>query len=91
MSHGSVSLSARRDGARVVIAVADTGAGLAPEHLRHVFDRFYRADPSRSRATGGAGLGLAIVRQLVLAHGGEVRAESEPGRGTRITLTLPAA
>jgi signal transduction histidine kinase len=88
---GRVSLSAVRDGERVAVTVADTGAGIAREHLPHVFDRFWRADASRTRATGGAGLGLAIVQQLVLAHGGDVRAESEPGRGTRITFRLPAA
>ena len=88
---GRVSLAARRDGASVAFEVADTGEGIAPEHLPHVFDRFYRADPSRARATGGAGLGLAIVRSLVRAQGGAVRAESETGRGTRMVFTLPAA
>jgi signal transduction histidine kinase len=88
---GRIRLTASREGATVAFAVEDTGTGIAPEHLPHVFERFYRADPSRTRATGGAGLGLAVVRQLVIAHGGTVAAASEPGRGTRMTFTLPAA
>ena len=64
------------------IAVADTGCGIPAEHLPHVFERFYRADPSRDRATGGAGLGLAIVRRLAEAHGGTVTAASD-GAGPR--------
>jgi signal transduction histidine kinase len=73
------------------VAVSDTGDGIAPAHLTHVFDRFYRTDESRSRATGGAGLGLAIVRQLVEAHGGRIEAESPgAGRGSTFTIVLPA-
>lgn len=75
----------------VTIRVSDSGAGIAPEHLANIFERFYRADRSRARATGGAGLGLAIVKQLVEAHGGRVWAESTPGQGTCISFTLPAA
>ena len=81
---------------RLEIAVQDTGQGIPPEDLLHIFDRFYRADKSRTRASGGSGLGLAIVKQLVEAHGGSVYAESplyfEPNRsnyGTRITFVLP--
>jgi two-component system sensor histidine kinase BaeS len=71
--------------------VADTGAGIAAEHLPHVFDRFYRADPSRSRRTGGVGLGLTIVRQLVVAQGGTVSGASDgPGRGATFRITLRA-
>jgi signal transduction histidine kinase len=80
------------------VTVTDTGSGIAPEDLPHVFDRFYRADKSRSRAGGGSGLGLAIVKQLVEAHGGRVWAESpvhlaagDKGCGTRISFTLPTA
>jgi two-component system sensor histidine kinase BaeS len=74
----------------VTIAVHDTGRGIDAEHLPHVFDRFYRADTSRARATGGAGLGLAIVRQLVLAHGGTVGVTSRgAGMGSTFTVTLP--
>ena len=75
----------------VVITVADTGAGIAPEDLPHVFERFWRAEKSRSRRTGGSGLGLSIVRQLVEAHGGTVTADSEPGAGAVFTLRLPRA
>lgn len=88
---GTVTLAARRDGEEVVLTVADTGGGIAPEDLPHVFDRFWRAEKSRSRRTGGSGLGLPIVRHLVAAHGGTARAASEPGTGTVFTLRLPAA
>ena len=87
---GEVTIGARSDGSHVHIDVTDNGRGIEPAHLAHVFDRFYRADVSRSRATGGAGLGLAIVRQLVAAHRGTVSVASEgPGRGARFTVTLP--
>lgn len=87
---GRITLRARRAGDEVVIEVADTGGGIAPEHLPHVFDRFWRADRSRSRATGGRGLGLAITRQLVEAHGGTVSVTSTLGAGSTFTLRLPA-
>jgi two-component system sensor histidine kinase BaeS len=80
----------RQDGNDVVLTVTDTGRGIAAEHLPHVFDRFYRADPSRSRTTGGSGLGLAITKHLVEAHGGTVEASSTPGRGAVFTIRLPA-
>jgi signal transduction histidine kinase len=88
---GTVTVSARDQDATVVFDVRDTGAGIAPEHLPRVFDRFYRGDASRARATGGAGLGLAIVKHLVEAHGGQVSIASAPGQGTRVTFTIPAA
>jgi len=76
---------------RVRIAVADTGVGIAPEDLPHVFERFFRGDSSRARETGGAGLGLALVRELVGAMQGSVTVESTLGRGSRFTVTLPVA
>ncbi|MCY3690719.1 MAG: ATP-binding protein, partial [Chloroflexi bacterium] len=66
-------------------------SGIPPDALPHVFDRLYRADPSRDRATGGSGLGLTIARQLIEAHGGTIWAESEPGQGSRFGFDLPAA
>jgi two-component system sensor histidine kinase BaeS len=86
---GAVTLTVWRDGDSIVLTVADTGAGIAPENLPHVFERFWRADQSRSRRTGGSGLGLSIVRDLVAAHNGTVEATSEPGAGSVFTLRLP--
>lgn len=74
-----------------LVEVADTGEGIAAEELPHIFERFYRSERSRSRATGGAGLGLAIARGIVEAHGGRISLESERGRGTSVRFTLPAA
>jgi signal transduction histidine kinase len=88
-SEGTVTLSLELQDARVAIAVADTGAGIAPELLPHVFQRFFRADPSRNRNRGGAGLGLSIVKWIAEAHGGEARAESTLGVGSTFTLLLP--
>jgi signal transduction histidine kinase len=81
---------ARRDGS-AVMAVTDTGIGIPPEALAHVFERFYRADDARTRDSGGAGLGLAIAQKLVDDHGGRIRAESTPGQGSTFTVTLPLA
>jgi signal transduction histidine kinase len=85
-----VSLSADTSGDAVVLRVADTGPGIAAEHLAHVFDRFYKADPSRAATREGSGLGLSIVRAIVERHGGTVDVGSVPGR-TVFTLRLPAA
>lgn len=74
-----------------IMRVADHGPGIPAEHRQKVFDRFYRADASRSRATGGSGLGLSIVSSIVAAHGGEIRLDSEPGEGTSIEVRLPVA
>jgi two-component system sensor histidine kinase BaeS len=82
---GSVTVEAKD----TTISVRDTGSGIAPADLPKIFDRFWRADGSRSRATGGSGLGLAIARQLTEAHGGTIEVESEPGRGTLFTIRLP--
>jgi two-component system, OmpR family, sensor kinase len=69
--------------------VVDHGEGLTPQQAERVFERFYRADPARSHAAGGAGLGLSIVAALVAAHGGTVEVRSEPGRGARFRVLLP--
>jgi len=74
----------------IVVEVADTGEGIAADDLPYIFDHFYRGEKSRSRATGGAGLGLAIARGIVEAHGGRIWAESAPERGTTVRFTLPA-
>ncbi|MEU8887157.1 HAMP domain-containing sensor histidine kinase [Streptomyces sp. NPDC048442] len=88
---GSVTLHARQSPADGVhLSVSDTGVGIAPDQLPHVFDRFWRAEKSRSRSTGGSGLGLAIVRKLVEAHGGRVGVTSEVGRGTTFAIDFPA-
>src|SRR5207247_10531829 len=87
---GSVQLRVRADRDHALLEVSDTGIGIAPEDQGRVFDRFWRSDRSRSRATGGAGIGLAVVRELVEAHAGDVTLDSTPGRGTRFRLRLPA-
>ena len=71
--------------------MADTGEGIPPDDLPHVFDRFWRAERSRSRERGGSGLGLAIARHLVQAHGGEMGVESKVGQGSRFWFSLPVA
>jgi two-component system, OmpR family, sensor histidine kinase BaeS len=86
---GTVEVSAHRGDGAVQLAVTDTGVGIAPEHLPHLFERFYRADPSRNRLSGGSGLGLALVRSLVADHGGTVAVHSEPGRGSTFVIRLP--
>ena len=74
---------------RVRVTVADSGAGIPPDEIDRIFERFHRVDPSRARATGGAGLGLTIARQVVEAHGGKIRAENGPGGGSRFVFELP--
>ena len=86
---GTVEVRVRGGPAGVEIRVSDTGIGIDARDLPRVFERFYRADDSRSRSTGGAGIGLSISRAIVEAHGGTIRAASEPGRGSEFIITLP--
>jgi two-component system sensor histidine kinase SenX3 len=86
-----VSISRREIDGYVEIAVTDRGMGIAPEHQKRVFERFFRVDPARSRATGGTGLGLAIVKHVAANHGGEVRLWSKPGTGSTFTIRLPVS
>ena len=88
---GEVVVSAHRHNGSVEISVADTGVGIPPEHLPRLFERFYRVDTARSREDGGTGIGLAIARSVVEAHGGHIKAESELGRGSIFTFDLPVA
>jgi signal transduction histidine kinase len=88
---GDVTVTAVARERDLEVRVADTGSGIPAEHLPYVFERFYRVDSSRARATGGAGIGLAIVKQLVEAHGGRVTVRSTTGVGTTFSFTLPTA
>ena len=88
---GEVELTLARENGKAVIRVRDTGAGIAPEHLPRLFERFYVVDKGRSRQLGGTGLGLSIVKHIVLLHSGEISVESTPGAGTTFRITLPAA
>jgi signal transduction histidine kinase len=86
-----IRLVVRQDGPSAVLEVIDDGPGIAPEHLPHVFERFYRADKARSRASGSAGLGLSIARWAIDANGGRIEVESEVSRGSVFRIVLPAA
>ena len=86
---GAVEIRAQAAGDEVMVEVSDTGEGILPEDLPRVFEQFYRGEKSRSRATGGAGLGLAIARRIVEAHGGRIEVQSEPGAGTQMRFFLP--
>jgi two-component system OmpR family sensor kinase len=88
---GSISLSLTADDDYATVKVSDTGIGILPEDLPHIFERFYRADPARSRDRGGSGLGLAIVQNIVQDHQGSIGVESTPGKGSTFTLKLPLA
>jgi signal transduction histidine kinase len=90
-SGGRVTVTTQARERDVLVAVADTGSGIPKDHLPHVFERLYRVDRSRDSRSGGAGLGLAIARQIVELHGGRITVESEPGRGTLFAFSLPLA
>jgi heavy metal sensor kinase len=85
----TITLATGTTDGRAWVSVADQGSGIASEHLPHLFERFYRADPSRHRASGGAGLGLAICKAIAEAHGGAIEVSSEPGAGSTFRLSLP--
>ncbi|HEY8742776.1 MAG TPA: ATP-binding protein, partial [Chloroflexota bacterium] len=86
---GCVEVSVRAMDGRARLRVSDSGVGIAPEHLPHLFERFYRADAARSRDEGGAGLGLAICQWIASAHQGTIAVQSTPGEGTTFTVSLP--
>ena len=86
---GEISLALEKQNGNAEIVVRDNGIGISEQDQQRVFDRFYRVDKARSRALGGAGLGLAIVRSIVEAHGGQIRIESTPRHGSTFTVSLP--
>jgi signal transduction histidine kinase len=88
---GRIVLSARQTQGRVELAIQDSGPGLPPGETNRIFERFYRADPSRQREDGGSGLGLAIAKSIAQAHNGQLSAESEPGKGLKVIISLPYA
>ncbi|MFC1932982.1 sensor histidine kinase [Chloroflexota bacterium] len=88
---GDIKVSARHQDNWVEVSVVDTGEGIPTEELPNIFERFYRIDKSRTRATGGSGLGLTIAKRLVEAHGGKIEVQSEPGKGSRFAFTLPVS
>jgi len=88
---GTITVAAGQQADWLQVTVADTGEGIPPEDIPNIFERLYRVDKSRTRAVGGSGLGLTIARQLVEIHGGKIEVDSEPGKGSCFTFTLPVA
>jgi two-component system sensor histidine kinase VicK len=88
---GSVEVRSGHDDINVWLSVKDTGIGIPKEDIPHIFDRFYRVDKARSRASGGTGLGLSIAREIVKKHSGSISVQSTLGRGTTMTVVLPIA
>jgi two-component system sensor histidine kinase BaeS len=88
-ANGSVTVCAKRIGDNILVSVRDTGEGILPIDIPHIFERFYRGEKSRNRSGGGAGLGLAIAQGIVEAHRGNISVESTPGQETNFTFTLP--
>ena len=86
---GRIILAAKQIQDQIEISIQDSGPGITAQDVNRIFDRFYRTDPSRQREDGGSGLGLAIARSIVQAHGGQIRAESEPSKGLKIVIVLP--
>jgi len=86
---GSISASVVREGKTAVIAIRDTGIGIPEEHIPHIFERFYRVDKARSRAEGGTGLGLAICKHITQVHNGKIEVESQVGKGSTFSISLP--
>ena len=90
-AEGDITVTARQQGSWVEVSVVDTGEGIPADDLPNIFERFYRVDRSRTRATGGSGLGLTIAKRLVEAHGGKIEVQSELGKGSRFSFTVPIA
>ena len=88
-SGGRVTINAQQSGNMIEVSVSDHGVGIPADALGKIFDRFYRVDNTDTREFGGVGIGLSLVHDIVMAHGGKVRAESEEGQGTTITLSFP--
>jgi two-component system phosphate regulon sensor histidine kinase PhoR len=87
---GGISINISRDSGLVRFEIRDTGIGIPKEHLERIFERFYTVDKSRSRKLGGTGLGLSIVKHIVLLHKGSIKIESQPGKGTKFIISIPA-